>query len=73
MAGSLPKMTRGIWQYLGLSGYLLMFIAIASANYLFGGGSLNEFTGVVVTLVGITTAMGFVMRSYGEKSGFEGE
>ena len=73
MAGSLPKMTNGIWQYLGLSGYLLMFIAIASADYLFGNGSLGEFASVVITLVGITTVMGFIMRSYGGESELESE
>ena len=64
MAGSLPIMKKGngLWQLLGLSGYLLIFIAIASIDYFFGSESLREFAGIVVTLIGITTVMGVIMR-----------
>lgn len=68
MAGSLPKMTTGVWQVLGLSGYVLIFIAIASVDYLFGAGSLSDFTGVVMTLVGITAVMGWIMRRHREEA-----
>lgn len=63
MAGSLPVMTKGIWQSLSLSGYLLMFVVIASVDYLLGEDPWREFAGIIVTLVVITIGMGIVMHS----------